>query len=123
MMEEIKIDNEIYVKKSSIKTTTKAVSKNGKEFCIIRTYSAGVFVGYIDRKIKGMERTIYDSRRVWYWDGASSLSQLANEGTKKPGNCKIAQIVSETDLNEVIEIIPCTENAKDNILGVKVWQE
>ena len=122
----IKIENEIeingkkYVLKGSNK---KAAAKKGKEYCIIRTFSAGVFAGYIDRKVKGKERTIYDSRRLWYWDGAFTLSQLANDGTKKPINCKFSQNVEELDLTEIIEIIPCTEKAEKSIKDVKVKEE
>jgi len=95
----------------------------GMTYCIIRTYSAGVFAGLINRNIKGKETTIYDSRRLWYWDGANSLSQLANDGTKKPIDCKFAQIVKETDLKEVIEVIPCSVIAEKSIKGVKVWEQ
>ena len=99
-----------------------AVNK-GKEYCIVRTYSAGVFAGMYDRKTKGKEGTIFNSRRLWYWKGASSLSQLANEGVKSPNECKFAQVVKETDLKEIIEVIPCTKKARDNIEKVPVWEK
>lgn len=95
----------------------------GLTYCIIRTYSAGVFAGDYDRKIRGKEGTVFNARRLWYWDGAASLSQLANEGVKKPGNCKFAQLVNEVDLKEIIEVLPCTEQAEKNIKGVSVWQK
>lgn len=98
------------------------VMKMGKTYCIVRTYSAGVFAGLFDRKIKGKEGTIYQSRRIWYWSGANSLSQLANEGVKFPNKCKFAQEVKETDLKDIIEVIPCTKKAEKNIKGVPVWQ-
>jgi hypothetical protein len=120
MEKEIEINGIKYVPKSTQKV--KAKSKEGMEYCIIRTYSAGVFAGWINRKFKGKEATIFDSRRIWYWEGACSLSQLANDGTKKPGNCKFSQVVSETDLKDIIEVIPCSENAKECIEGVKIWE-
>ena len=95
----------------------------GLTYCIIRTYSAGVFAGLINRKVKGKINTIFNSRRLWYWSGASSLSQLANEGVKSPDNCKFAQKVEQTDLTEIIEVIPCTKVAENNIKGVKVWEK
>ena len=106
-----------------MKKKIEEISLKGKEYCIIRTYSAGVFAGWIDRKTKGKERTIYNSRRIWYWDGANSLSQLANEGVKFPDKCKFAQIVEETDLTEIIEIIPITEKGKKNIESVPIWKK
>lgn len=103
--------------------TKQTVVNKGKEYCVVRTYSAGVFAGIFDRKTKGQEGTVYNARRIWYWDGAASLSQLANEGVNKPENCKFAQEVAEVDLKEIIEIIPCTKKARENIQGVAVWQK
>jgi len=119
--EEIVIDGVTYVPKGT--KQEKAPSMKGKEYCIIRTYSAGVFAGYINRKVKGKENTIYNARRIWYWDGAASLSQMANEGVKKPENCKFSQVVSEQDLKEIIEILPCSKKAKESIEGVKIWEK
>ena len=90
--------------------------------CMVRTYSAGVFCGVLaDRN--GKEARMTNARRMWYWSGAASLSQLATEGTKDPGNCKFPCPVDEVLLTEVIEIIPCTEAAAKNIAEVPVWQK
>lgn len=94
----------------------------GKTYCIIRTYSAGVFAGMYDRNIKGKEGTVYNARRLWYWDGAASLSQLSNEGVKVPEKCKFTVEVAEVDLKEIIEVIPCTKEAILNIKNVKEWK-
>lgn len=124
MTNEVIINGETYVLKSSIKTTIPVkVNTKGLSYCIIRTCSAGVFAGWIDRKIKGMEATIYNSRRLFYWKGACSLSQIANEGVKNPSECQFAQIVAEQDLKQVIEILPCTEKAKKIIEEVTIWQK
>jgi hypothetical protein len=124
MENEVKINGETYVLKTSIKTTTPVkINKKGLSYCVVRTYSAGVFAGWIDRKIKGQEMTIYDSRRLWYWKGANSLSQLANDGVANPTECQFAQVVAETDLKQVIEIIPISDKGKKSIDEVKVWQK
>ena len=112
--------------KQEIKNAEKAkevIKSKGKEYCIVRTYSAGVFAGYYDRKTKGQEGTVLEARRLWYWDGANSLSQLANEGVKNPSNCKFAQIVPEVDLKQIIEIIPCSTKCRENIAKVPVWEK
>ena len=91
------------------------------EKCIFRTYSAGVHFGklvYRDNK----ECMVKNAIRIWYWDGAASLSQLAMEGVKKPDQCKFAMPVSEILLTEVIEIIPCTDAAIENIESVPSWK-
>ena len=117
----IEVDGKRFVPESSIKQG--AEMKDCLSLCIIRTYSAGVFYGWVDRSDKSEARTIYNSRRVWYWDGAASLSQLANDGSKRPSNCKIAQIVGETDLMNIIEVIPVSESAKTILDGIKVWEK
>ena len=90
--------------------------------CIVRTYSAGVFLGTVAERV-GKEVTLTNARRIWYWDGAASLSQLAIEGTSKPGKCKFPAAVAEVLLTEVIEIIPATEAAIASIAAVPEWRE
>lgn len=91
--------------------------------CIIRTNRAGVFFGTL-AEFDAINRiaTLHDTRRLWYWDGAASLSQLANEGVKNPNECKFTVVVQQMQVMEVIEIIPCTEDAIKNIEAVKVWK-
>ena len=64
-----------------------------------------------------------NARRLWYWAGAASLSQLAMEGTKKPDECKFPCAVLSISLAQVIEIIPCTAKALDSINGVPIWKQ
>lgn len=90
--------------------------------CMVRTYSAGVFLGTLKSR-EGKEVVLTDARRMWYWDGAASLSQLATEGTSKPKTCQFPAAVSEVLLTEAIEIIPATEAAIASIAAVKVWKQ
>jgi len=89
-------------------------------YVIVRTYSAGVFAGYLESR-NGKEATIRDARRLWYWSGAASLSQLAEEGVSKPADCKFPCEVDKLEVTEVIEILSCTEKARENIANVPVW--
>lgn len=89
---------------------------------IVRTYSAGVHAGIL--KVKdGREVMLTDSRRLWYWDGAASLSQLAVHGVSRPDTCKFPCTVPEILLTESIEIIPTTEAARISIEQVPIWKE
>lgn len=93
---------------------------------IIRANRAGVFFGTLKEKTAtpaGVEVVLQNSRRIWYWDGAASLSQLATEGTKKPSRCKFTVTVPEHNIMDVIEIIPCSEEAVKSIEDVAVWKE
>jgi len=89
-------------------------------YCMVRTYSAGVFAGEILAK-KGKEVVLKNARRIWAWEGAASLSELAQRGTSKPDECKFPCEVSRVLLTEVIEIIPCTEEARKSIASVPTW--
>jgi len=87
---------------------------------IARTYSAGVFAGTLKSR-DGKEAVLTDARRIWYWSGAASLSELATKGTSNPGGCKFPVPVAEVLLTEVIEIIPTTETARKSIDEVPTW--
>lgn len=120
----ININGIEYVEKSyydSLIEERKAETLDDMEYCIVRTYSAGVFAGYIEKR-EGKEVTLRKVRRIWYWDGANSLSQLAVDGTLKPENCKFAVEVDKILVLETIEIIPCTEKARLSITGVEEWR-
>ena len=88
---------------------------------IVRSTHAGVFFGTLKAKV-GQEVTLTACRRIWYWDGAASISQLAAEGTKKPDSCKFTMPVDEIVIMEAIEIIPCTPQAIKSIEGVPEWK-
>ena len=90
-------------------------------YFIVRCKGAGVFAGEIKEK-NGDEVVMTNARRIWYWDGAASLSQLAMEGTKKPNNCKFPAPVDEVILLNVFEILRCTAEAEASIKAVKVWK-
>jgi hypothetical protein len=115
----ITIDDIEYVRKDSI--NEKAEPRDGMEFKIIRTYSAGVFAGYVESR-NGKEVVIRDAIRIWYWSGASSLSQLAVDGTKSPKNCKFAVPVDKIEVTEAVELLDVTQTAKENILSVPSWK-
>lgn len=115
---EIIIDGDKYVKESCLK---KADKLDGMPYVMVRTYSAGVFVGYLESR-DGQEVILRKARRIWYWDGAASLSQLAMEGTRKPENCKFPCEVDKVELLQTIEILDVTEKAKESIESVKIWK-
>ena len=88
---------------------------------IVRTYRAGVFYGRLEQ-MDGEEAVVTNARRVWYWSGAASLSQLSQEGTSDPMGCKFPVSVDAVHLTQVIEVLPLTEKAKLSLDEVEVWQ-
>lgn len=90
-------------------------------YVIVRTYSAGVFAGELARR-EGKEVELMNARRLWYWSGAASLSQLAMTGTNRPQDCKFPVAVDRIVLTEAIEILDVTAVARKSIEEVPVWQ-
>ena len=121
-MKTIELNGEEYIKMSDIQKNEKAKDMNGMKYVIVRTYSAGVFAGYIESR-EGREVVLRVARRIYYWDGAATLSQLAVDGVSKPENCKFPCAVDRVELLEAIEILDVTEKAKKIIDKVAVWEE
>lgn len=69
-----------------------------KKYVIVRTYSMGVFAGELANESTETVKILHNSRRIWYWSGAASLSQLATDGTSDPVNCKFPCEVSRVEL-------------------------
>ena len=93
---------------------------------IVRTYSAGVFYtpsDIIERSADGKRGTLKDARRIWYWKGAASLSQLAVDGPQSPKECKFPAAVERVELMEIIEVLDVSPTAAKIIEKVPVWAE
>lgn len=88
---------------------------------ILRGDRSGVEYGELVAQ-EGQEVTLKNARRIWYWDGAASLSQLAKDGTSEPNNCKFTVYVDSITVLDAIEIIPCTDKAIQSIENVGVWE-
>ncbi len=91
-------------------------------YVIVRTYSAGVFAGYLKHR-DAKEVELVHARRLWYWSGAASLSQLAIDGTSNPGDCKFPCEVASVTLTEAIEILTVTAKARTSIQQVTIWSQ
>ena len=120
----IMIDDVRYIRED--KASNPASKLDGLERVIIRSYAAGVFIGYLAEKkaeVSGVNVTLKQARRIYYWDGACSLTQLAMEGSKSPLNCKITEAINEQWVGDVIEILPVSQESADIIDGVSAWKK
>lgn len=88
---------------------------------IVRGDRSGVFFATLAEK-NGQEVKLTDCRRLWYWSGAASLSQLAVEGVKNPDDCKFTVTVPEIVILDAIEIIPCSDKAVEVITSTREWR-
>ena len=120
MSEELNVNGVLYVRADSVNLP--AAPRDGMPYVIVRSGQAGVFAGYLDERVGDTVRLL-ESRRIYYWAGAATLSQLALDGTSKPGACKFPAALPEHTILGVCEVIPVTAKARLSIAGVKVWAE
>lgn len=93
---------------------------NGK-YVIVRGNRSGVFAGVLE-SLEGQKVVLSSCRRLWFWSGAASLSQIANEGVKNPRSCKFTVTVDSIAILDAIEVIPTTAAAEANIKAVSEWK-
>ena len=84
------------------------------KFCIARCYSAGVHAGTV-AAVDGDKVIMHNSRRLWYWQAKAgvALSGVAQAGIRDAS--KVDAMNPEIYLTGVIELIPCTDTAKESI--------
>lgn len=95
--------------------------KTKKQKYIVRTNRAGVFYGEV-RKQEGGTVEMANVRKIWYWDGACAVEELAVNGTTAPESCKLTVTVGEMTVLDAIQVIPCTDKAAKILDGVKEWK-
>ena len=119
-VETITINGTEYVRADQVASECPKV--DGLKYVIVRCNRAGVFAGFLAEHSTQCV-VLLEARRLWYWNGAASLSQLAVDGVSKPGDCKFPVAVSRIELLDAIEIIDTTAKAKASIDGVKIWKK
>ena len=94
--------------------------KNGDRI-VVRGEASGVFFGTLVSR-NGREVQLSNVRRIWWWEGAASLSQLAQTGTQKPDACKFPETVDEIVVLDACELLSTTAEAQTSIDSVPVWK-
>jgi hypothetical protein len=95
--------------------------KLADNYVIVRGDRSGVFAGELSIR-EGREVKLLNSRRLWYWSGAASLSQLAVDGPSNPNECKFPCEMPEQIILDALEVIAVTEKAQKSIKGVPEWK-
>lgn len=83
---------------------------------------AGIFTGIL-KELEGLTCILENSRRLRYWDGAATISELSQKGVSRPSTCEFPAEIPYEFLPEIIEIIPCSDEAQKSIKEVKIWTE
>jgi hypothetical protein len=89
------------------------------QFCIVRCRDAGVWAGTV-KAVRGLECEIdlVNARQMWKWRGEFVLPEIARNGPIPSKDNRYSVIVPEHTLGGWCQIMPCTEIAKEKILGV-----
>lgn len=121
-METITINGKEY---APIDHLQQAPQKDGLNYCVIRTNSAGVWAGYIDLSKDSMCQEVYEARRLWRWWSEFTLSALAVQGYRedKVKENMYAMPVHSVKLFEIIEVIPCSDVAREKIQSLPSHKE
>lgn len=91
------------------------------KYYIVRGDRSGVFFGQVAAR-NGQEVELRNVRKIWYWDGACAVEQLAVDGVENPSECKLTVVVPEMVVTDAIQIIPCSDRAAKILSEVKVWK-
>ena len=90
--------------------------------CVVRTYASGVHFGEVVSVAENGGRSrceLKNSRRIWSWSGAFTLSEMAMNGIK---DGKISIFVPCQFLEDAIEFIPASTDAIKNLEGAKTHE-
>ena len=91
------------------------------KFYIVRANEAGVFFGEVKERSHD-EVTMTNVRKIWYWEGAAAVEQLAIDGVSKSKKCRFTVMVDEMIIANPIQIIPCTDKAYKSLSEVPTWK-
>ncbi|NJO18779.1 MAG: hypothetical protein HC838_00140 [Spirulinaceae cyanobacterium RM2_2_10] len=93
------------------------------KYVIVRTYAMGAFAGELLPESTETKKVLKNARRLWHWQGAASLSELATRGTSKPNLCKFPMEVHQVELTSPngFEVLDVTPEAQNSIASVPIW--
>ncbi len=113
--ETLEIQGHTYVRQDMLPETD-------ADYVIVRGDRSASFAGELQSQ-DGQVVVLTNARRLWYWAGANTLSELALRGPNKPGECKFPAAVPKVTILDAIEIIPCTVAAVRAIADVPAWSD
>lgn len=121
MENEITINGETYVKKTHTRT-----DMGDRPYVITRGKDHGVHAGYYDGEDTDGWITLLHARRIWYWDGAASLSEIAVYGCAEDRRekCRFAacEPMKKLDRKDTCEILYCQPEGQAMIEGQPEWR-
>lgn len=99
--------------------TKKTKSALINETVIARIERAGVFMGILTHIDSDIVR-LTNVRRIYYWEGALSVTDMASNGIKSGKVSKPCELV-EFNRTALVEINKCSDKAAECITAIKPW--
>lgn len=87
---------------------------------IARIDRAGVFHGILTAK-DAETTTMSDVRRIYYWRGALSVTDMSVTGVAEGSKVTVPAKCVEFETAKVIELIECSAEASKSIESIKSW--
>lgn len=88
---------------------------------IVRSDMAGVFFGILTKK-EGTELTLKNARKFYYFSGANTVEDLANQGALNKENCKMTVAVDEIVISNFEQLLPCTKESIKQNNSIPEWK-
>ena len=117
---EITIDEVKYVRADNVPQLSDPI--NGLQYVIVRSRDAGCHAGYL-KKENETSVELVNSRRMWFWSGALTLSELAMNGVENPDKCKFGCVLPNIKIYNQCEVIPTSNKGYKSIQEVKEWKK
>lgn len=104
------------------KATKKKKTTTTEPYVIARCSGAGVHAGYLVSRNENGRIILRDSRRIWRFNGAQTLSEVAVYGLSEES--RIAPVVNRLELrpDDVHELIWCQPAGQEAIESAKEWR-
>lgn len=86
------------------------------KYCVIRTFGAGVHCGVLAARC-GTEVALTDARRIWHWEGANTIHEIALHGVDRAS--QVSEAVPAIVLPLATEVVPCSPEGEKSLRGAK----
>ena len=91
-----------------------------RPYVIVRCTDSSPFTGDL-MSVTGRHVILLNARRCFEWEGAATLSELAENGTSTPEKCKWPAPVSRVELLDACEVLYSNATARATHNKVAVW--
>lgn len=103
------------IKHKTMDTTSELIN----ETVIARIDRAGVFMGTLAHIDSDIVR-LFNVRRIYYWQGALSVTDMASNGIKS-GKVTLPAAAVEFETKNVVELVLASDEATARIKAIEPW--